>query len=196
VSLSTRRARFSLTARCWPPGPTALLVSHASTNLAAILGCDVHAVLGRPLEQAIGEQACRALLGEGTSDSRATSRIHVHSGPGGSLLYLQAHRCGEYVCVDIEPMLHELSNSLPIIEMQSILKTSESAATAVELCELAVHGLKEIAGYGRVMAYRFAEDGHGEVIAEACDTHLEPFLGLHYPASDIPAQAREQLTDA
>jgi light-regulated signal transduction histidine kinase (bacteriophytochrome) len=40
-----------------------LLVSHTSANLAAILGCDVHTVLGQPLEQAIGKQACRALLG-------------------------------------------------------------------------------------------------------------------------------------
>jgi EAL domain-containing protein (putative c-di-GMP-specific phosphodiesterase class I) len=42
------------------------------------------------------------------------------------------------------------------------------------------------------MAYRFAADGHGEVIAEACAAGLEPYLGLRYPASDIPAQARRQ----
>jgi diguanylate cyclase (GGDEF)-like protein len=61
----------------------------------------------------------------------------------------------------------------------------------VELCQLAVRGLQAITGFDRVMAYRFAEDGHGEVIAEARVPELEPFLGLHYPASDVPPQARE-----
>ena len=41
------------------------------------------------------------------------------------------------------------------------------------------------------MFYRFHEDGHGSVDAEAKESALEPYLGLHYPASDIPAQARQ-----
>ena len=41
------------------------------------------------------------------------------------------------------------------------------------------------------MFYRFDPDGHGEVIAEAKEEHLEPYLGLHYPESDIPQRARE-----
>src|SRR5690606_16721101 len=48
-----------------------------------------------------------------------------------------------------------------------------------------------IINYDRVMIYKFAEDGHGEVVAEARNTDLAPWLGLHYPASDIPQQARE-----
>ena len=51
--------------------------------------------------------------------------------------------------------------------------------------------VKKIIKYDRVMLYRFADDGHGEVVAEAKNSNLEPWLGLHYPASDIPKQARE-----
>jgi len=51
--------------------------------------------------------------------------------------------------------------------------------------------VKKIIGYDRVMVYRFAEDGHGEVVAEAKNEDLNSWLGLHYPASDIPKQARE-----
>jgi light-regulated signal transduction histidine kinase (bacteriophytochrome) len=40
------------------------------------------------------------------------------------------------------------------------------------------------------MVYRFDEDGHGMVVAEARQEQLDPYLGLHYPASDIPRQAR------
>ena len=41
------------------------------------------------------------------------------------------------------------------------------------------------------MVYRFDEDGHGSVDAEVVDEGLDRYLGLHYPASDIPRQARE-----
>jgi len=51
--------------------------------------------------------------------------------------------------------------------------------------------IKTVIGYDRVMIYRFAPDGHGEVVSEAKNDDLEPWLGLHYPASDIPKQARE-----
>jgi two-component system, chemotaxis family, sensor kinase Cph1 len=55
----------------------------------------------------------------------------------------------------------------------------------------AAQKIKDIIFYDRVMIYKFGEDGHGEVVAEVKNEHLEPFLGLHYPASDIPKQARE-----
>lgn len=51
--------------------------------------------------------------------------------------------------------------------------------------------VKEIIGYDRIMIYKFLDDGHGEVIEEIRNDNLEPFYGLHYPASDIPKQARE-----
>ncbi|MVN91042.1 ATP-binding protein [Mucilaginibacter aquatilis] len=55
----------------------------------------------------------------------------------------------------------------------------------------AAEQIKTLIGYDRVMIYKFSDDGHGEVVAEVKENHLDPFLGLHYPASDIPKQARE-----
>lgn len=49
---------------------------------------------------------------------------------------------------------------------------------------------KDFSGYDRVMVYRFDEDWSGEVVGEAKEAHLEPFLGLRYPATDIPPIAR------
>ncbi|MBC5782162.1 GAF domain-containing protein [Ramlibacter sp. USB13] len=59
-----------------------------------------------------------------------------------------------------------------------------------ELLELAVHEIRALTGFDRVMAYRFRHDASGDVVAEARDEALEPFLNRRYPASDIPAQAR------
>lgn len=55
----------------------------------------------------------------------------------------------------------------------------------------ATRALRHLTGHDRVMAYRFLENGDGEVIAEACSPGVEPFLGLRYPASDIPLQVRQ-----
>jgi light-regulated signal transduction histidine kinase (bacteriophytochrome) len=46
-------------------------------------------------------------------------------------------------------------------------------------------------GFDRVMVYQFRDDGSGEVIAEARDAGIDSFMGLRYPATDIPRQARE-----
>ncbi|MFM2061549.1 MAG: hypothetical protein RLZZ507_1219 [Cyanobacteriota bacterium] len=49
----------------------------------------------------------------------------------------------------------------------------------------------------RVKIYRFDADGSGEVVAESINgDRLPSLLGLHFPASDIPPQARELFITA
>ncbi|MFC3563290.1 ATP-binding protein [Pedobacter jamesrossensis] len=61
----------------------------------------------------------------------------------------------------------------------------------LSLLKSAAVEIKKLINYDRIMIYKFLEDGHGEVVAEEKEENLEPFFGLHYPASDIPKQARE-----
>jgi len=56
--------------------------------------------------------------------------------------------------------------------------------------QLAAEAYRELTGYDRVMVYRFHPDWTGEVIAEVRHQEALPFLGLRYPATDIPSQAR------
>ncbi|CAH1450145.1 unnamed protein product [Lactuca virosa] len=58
------------------------------------------------------------------------------------------------------------------------------------MCDVLVREVSELTGYDRVMVYKFHEDEHGEVIAECRKPDLEPYLGLHYPATDIPQASR------
>jgi len=58
------------------------------------------------------------------------------------------------------------------------------------LLDNAAREVKKIIDYDRIMIYRFLDDGHGEVVSEVKNDDLEDFFGLHYPASDIPNQAR------
>ena len=66
-----------------------------------------------------------------------------------------------------------------------------NASNFQEATELVVQEIRKLTCYDRVMMYRFEPDESGVVVAEDKLSQLEPYLGLHYPASDIPRQARE-----
>jgi light-regulated signal transduction histidine kinase (bacteriophytochrome) len=67
--------------------------------------------------------------------------------------------------------------------------------SVADLCRVATEEVRRTTGYDRVMVYRFLPDDSGCVVAESTVFGLEPFLGLHYPASDIPAQARAMFLE-
>ncbi|XP_051135609.1 phytochrome E-like isoform X2 [Andrographis paniculata] len=58
------------------------------------------------------------------------------------------------------------------------------------LCDTVVEDVQRLTGYDRVMVYKFHDDEHGEVVSEIRRSDLDPYLGLHYPATDIPQAAR------
>jgi light-regulated signal transduction histidine kinase (bacteriophytochrome)/CheY-like chemotaxis protein len=168
------------------------LVTHASANLESMLDRTASSALGMPLEDVIGIAACCAIKSNATGASVALGQAQIIPGRDGFSLHLQAHVSGRHIIIDIERAGGHRQQDASFARAQAVLETFRHATTAVELCELAVRSLKAIGGYDRVMAYRFGKDGHGEVIAEARELHLEPFLGLHYPAADIPSPARRQ----
>lgn len=78
--------------------------------------------------------------------------------------------------------------------MQSLVRSLSAIATdddsLVALCEFAAREMHAITGFGRTLVYRFDADGHGEVLAEHCESGYESYIGHRFPASDIPSQAR------
>jgi light-regulated signal transduction histidine kinase (bacteriophytochrome) len=76
-------------------------------------------------------------------------------------------------------------------ELKFVIAAIEATATIEEAARLTVNELKRISGFDKVMVYRFDADWNGTVIAEAKEPEMEPYIGLKFPASDIPKQARE-----
>ncbi|NQY80796.1 MAG: GAF domain-containing protein [Candidatus Caenarcaniphilales bacterium] len=54
-----------------------------------------------------------------------------------------------------------------------------------------VNEVRSITGFARVKLYQFDRDWNGLVIAESKENHMHSYLGLHFPQSDIPVQARK-----
>ncbi|ERT09694.1 response regulator [Lyngbya aestuarii BL J] len=103
------------------------------------------------------------------------------------------HRTDNVLCLELE-VKSDSKISYPL-SFYHLLKASLKSIVHVndfqESTKQLVWEVKKITGYDRVMIYQFEEDGSGVVIAEAKKEELESYLGLHYPTSDIPVQARK-----
>ena len=78
----------------------------------------------------------------------------------------------------------------PLAAVQLMVEGFSTAPSLASLCQMATESVRRVAQYDRVMIYRFMPDESGWVIAESRAPELVPFLDLHYPAADIPQQAR------
>ena len=110
------------------------------------------------------------------------------------------HRSGAYVILELE-LLDLASNEniqanspFNFFDFYRMVKRPVSrfqqAQTLWALCQAAVEEIQKITGFDRVMVYQFDADGSGSVIAEVKQTDQTPYLGLHYPPTDIPKQAK------
>ena len=72
-----------------------------------------------------------------------------------------------------------------------VIESFQQSDNLGELCHTAAEKIRDLTGYDRVMIYRFDDEWNGEVIAESKESHLNTFLNLHFPSTDIPHQARE-----
>jgi chemotaxis family two-component system sensor kinase Cph1 len=109
---------------------------------------------------------------------------------GGKLMNVVLSSSGKKFLLDFEPEISSLNSDLRRI-IGSSLSEMLSDTSLSSLLANAAEQVKRIIGYDRVMIYKFHDDGHGEVVSEVMEPGLDPFFGLHYPASDIPKQARE-----
>lgn len=152
-------------------------------TLAAILDADVEAFVA-------------AMLGGPTESVAPAMRLHVGVRGRDEPLDLSVHALGRTAFLELEPVRRaaEVEGSPandPIARLKHLLSAVQLTASVEECCAAAAVALRNATGFDRAMVYRFLPDESGEVVAEDARAGLESFLGLHYPASDIPRQARE-----
>uniref|UniRef100_A0A0D3FHM4 Phytochrome n=1 Tax=Oryza barthii TaxID=65489 RepID=A0A0D3FHM4_9ORYZ len=124
--------------------------------------------------------------------------LWIHSRVSSKPFYAILHRIDVGVVIDLEPARTED----PALSIAGAVQSQKLAVRAISrlqalpggdvklLCDTVVEHVRELTGYDRVMVYRFHEDEHGEVVAESRRSNLEPYIGLHYPATDIPQASR------
>ncbi|WP_250455276.1 ATP-binding protein [Caballeronia sp. ATUFL_M2_KS44] len=173
------------------------VILQISGNIEPVARMAPHACIGQPLSILLGEhtsERTRTRLRELTRDGAA---IHVgnvniegwaHQGP----LAIVVHRHEGLLFVEVEPAQDTadvFSTMYPLV--RTFVTEVQSMRTVEQICQFAATEIQRIAGFGRTLVYRFDEEGHGHVLAEAIEPGYPSYLNQYFPASDIPAQARE-----
>lgn len=168
------------------------IVNQVSANVGDFFPAGVDAVIGRSLDELLGVQAADgfALAPEAVGDGPIRpSRLIL---PSGQMVDAHSFRPAVgLIAVEIEPVANTLVDepgSLTRVTRWSAALQAQPTTEAI--AAVAARAMRELTGFHRVWAYRFEDDDHGVVIAEDCEPHLDRFLGLHFPESDIPRQAR------
>jgi len=169
-----------------------LMINHLSANCADMLGLDPEAVVGQRLVDLLPEATVHDLrtklqmCGAGAEVARLFSYDVLKDG---TQFDVSIHISGPSCIFEFEPKVVE-SDRDDLAMVQPLIARVRRAKTVEEATQEAALAMRVLSGFDRVMVYRFAPDESGEVIAEKCASDMEPYLGLRYPASDIPKQAR------
>jgi light-regulated signal transduction histidine kinase (bacteriophytochrome)/DNA-binding response OmpR family regulator len=170
-----------------------LIIRQVSANVLVLLGFSTETLLGHSFEVVLGAQfetfRARVLNGEGIAATPL--RVTV----GGSLVEMDciSHRQDDVLIAELEML--QGAYSLEPLNLDAHIRIPFSrmaqALDILDLSRVAVNAIRRISDFDRVMVYRFDEAWNGEVIAEVAAPSSGSYLGLRFPASDIPAQARQ-----
>lgn len=163
----------------------------ASANLVEFLGIAQADALGRPVASLITPEALHTIRNKLTTlRGPDVERIFgVVLTPGQDRFDLAVHMNEDLVIIEGE-RCQDARRDTSSLSMRSMMSRLDHTETMEAFFREGARQARALTGFDRVMVYRFDEDGSGEVVAEAARAGIGSFLGLHYPASDIPVQAR------
>ncbi len=169
------------------------LVVGVSAEVGAIVGlgtAEPSSLLGQPIA-AITEPSLATRIMQALPDLSSTPVLVRGSSANGTHGSWILHRSHERVVVELEP---DSPTSGRLEEFTNLMTRASSLMSASLSVEEAQDQIAEqvakLFGTERAMVYRFHGDGHGEIVAEHLSDDRESWLGVHYPATDIPLQAR------
>ena len=137
-----------------------------------------------PTLQLLTERLARA-------DTKPTFLHNLSAREGSLLLDASVHAQGELGIVELEIAGRSSTADVDVFaHVKAMLAVMQAANDAEACCHAMATQVRAVTGFDRVMVYQFLHDSSGKVVAEDKAERLQSFLGLHYPASDIPTQAR------
>jgi len=175
-----------------------LIVVQASANCPALLGAPpLDVCLGRPLHIAIGPQAAGELRNclERTGLLLSVGLHHIWSATFcGESFDVFAHKAAAGIIVEFERRAPESLEYLSLMpRVQEAISRLQESPGLQGLLDMTTRQIRGVTNYDRVVIYKFMPDHSGQVVAESLAVGLQPHLGLHFPATDIPAPARQLL---
>ena len=169
-------------------------ILQVSLNTKQMLGIEPDELLERPLATLLGEEQVAEIERSFAENVDRTNPILLTITSNEEILLFDGivHRRDGIILVELEPRQSETNQDF--YDFYKLVKSPvsrlQNTNTLNELCQAIVEEIKQITEFDRVMVYRFNPEGAGTVIAEAANEGIQPYLGLNYPATDIPKQAK------
>lgn len=174
-----------------------LIIVYASENLDRVLGMAANDVLGRHLSDIIGQHPCRRLVAALECAQLHTVSPSVVRFPAtGRDCHVHYNHTGTMVIAEFELVQGKAEFQTELSPKGELpFRAIHACHSHQQLCQLLVREMRRLIDFDRAIVYRFDEDWHGVVVAEEKNhRYRESFLHHHFPASDIPAQARQLFT--
>lgn len=169
-----------------------LRIIQASENCPVVFNKQAEELVGASLAVFIPEQQLAEMQSRvQTTGSRLPFLLTIS---GRTFLTMAKSQEGFYILeLSLESQNAQEQNSFLVVyqHLKFVMASIEKATTTKEASEIIVRELRSISGFDKVMMYQFDEGWNGEVIAEAKADGMDTYLGLKFPASDVPKQARE-----
>ena len=168
-------------------------ITHVSANVSSVLdGTDPEVLLGQLLERVLPLETVHAIRNQLQTAmlSGTAERLDCLALDNGPRRYdLTVHIASGLAVIEAAPSVQG-AGANGVVLLRGLVGRLRRMPTVTRLLTLAAQQFRAVTGYDRVMIYRFLHDDSGEVVAEAVRPGTDSYLGLRYPASDIPAQAR------
>lgn len=172
-----------------------LKIIQISENVEQLLGIQSDAIVGASFTSFADEKllSLLKLKAEGSITHKIPVTFSLQTKKAPVEIIALLHTKQDHLILELEKASGKQKTSFIDLYEQVSYVTAElqSAKTPVDVCTIAVKELKRISGFEKVMIYQFDEHWNGTVIAEEGIDALPKYLGLKFPASDVPKQARE-----
>lgn len=175
--------------------PDTHAVVQSAGDLESMLGIGPGDPAGMTIRELLGTEAAKRLedaVDRGVPRQMPLKNYEVELDTAAGPVDAIVHPDGPVLIVEFERAARGRGGMhSALFTVQNMLAKVNAAGTLDEYHQACAEQIRELTGFARVMVYRFLEDGSGTVIAEAKADRLDSYLGLHYPETDIPKQARE-----
>lgn len=169
-------------------------IRHVSANVEALTGASADEMLGRTLREFFTDDLIGPIAETiGFSEPGGPSQRAVvgNIGPLAQLCDVCVHAAEGLVHLEIEVQPRDAAaERSPSAVAQAMIARLADDDAGDDFNQQVAEQVRLLTGYDRVLVYRFRHDDAGEVIAESRDSGMPSYLGLRYPATDIPPQAR------
>lgn len=167
---------------------------YGSANLAEITGYNGPVEAGVPLAHIVGDKPAhdiRNAAAKSGGGEVAGVELGVDLAHGSAPVDVIIHCYKDRVFIEFEPSTDDGQSAKNALDLtQSLIRRIGVETDVDKLAQSGAKLVRAMLGYDRVMVYQFLHNGAGRVIAEAKRADLQSFMGQHFPASDIPYQAR------